>query len=142
MALARLIWPVGKCRPAVRGFSASNLRSTMRLKAMAQVRAHTIAARISPKVRHPGQPRLSRAATAMAARAKGRAKMVWEKRTKDAHLTNKVFNHLHPSIVAPDYWEDPSDPTPFRPRCPRVAPRWQAWCKSLDWPAGLSLRQE
>ena len=58
----------------------------MRLKAMAQVRAQTIAARISPNVRQPGQPRLSRAATAIAARANGRAKTVWENFTKEAHF--------------------------------------------------------
>ena len=86
MALASEIWPVGRWRLAVRGFSASNLRSTMRLKAMAQVRAQTIAARISPKVRQPGQPRWSRAATTIAASANGRAKTVCEKRTNEAHF--------------------------------------------------------
>jgi hypothetical protein len=55
---------------------ASNLRSTTRLKAMAQVRAETMAARISPKVRHPGHPELARAATAMAAKANGSANTV------------------------------------------------------------------
>src|SRR5688500_12264826 len=85
-ALAREIWPAGKCRVAVRGLSASNLRSAMRLKAMAQVRAQTIAATINAKVRQPGQPRLSRAATAIAASAKGSAKSVCEKRTKESHL--------------------------------------------------------
>ena len=78
VALSRLILPEGKGREAVRGFNASNLRSTMRLNAIAQVRAQTIATRISVKVRHPGQPRSSRAATTIAARAKGRAKIVWE----------------------------------------------------------------
>jgi hypothetical protein len=58
----------------------------MRLKAIAQVRAQTIAARTSPNVRQPGQPRLSRAATAMAASANGRAKTVCGKRTKEAHF--------------------------------------------------------
>ena len=58
----------------------------MRLNAMAQVRAQTIAARIRPKVRQPGQPRLSRAATAIAASANGSAKTVCEKRTNEAHL--------------------------------------------------------
>src|ERR1017187_6795826 len=58
----------------------------MRLNAIAQVRAQIIAARTSPNVRQPGQPRLSRAATAMAASAKGRAKTVCEKRTKEAHF--------------------------------------------------------
>src|SRR5664279_3013660 len=85
-ALNRLIWPVGKWRPAVRGFSASSLRSTMRLKAIAQVRAQTMAARIRPNVRQPGHPRLPRAATAIAANAKGKAKAVWENRTNEAHF--------------------------------------------------------
>src|SRR5207302_11316350 len=85
-AFSRLICFAGRWRVAVRGFSASNLRSAMRLKAMAQVRAQTIAARISPKIRQPGQPRFSRAATAMAASAKGSANKVWEKRTNEAHL--------------------------------------------------------
>ncbi len=49
MALASEICPAGRCRLAVRGLSASNFRSTMRLNAIAQVRAQTIAARISPK---------------------------------------------------------------------------------------------
>src|SRR5450631_3075038 len=52
---------------------------------MAHVRAQTIAARISPKVRQPGQPRFSRAATSIAASAKGSAKTVCEKRTKLPH---------------------------------------------------------
>src|SRR5215470_2142304 len=58
----------------------------MRLKAIAQVRAQTIAVRISPRARQPGQPRLSRAATVIAANANGRANSVCEKRTNDAHL--------------------------------------------------------
>src|SRR5882672_10866354 len=86
MAPARLTWPVGKWRAAVRGFNASNLRSTMRLKAIAQVRAHTIAARINPNVRQPGQPRSARAATTIAASANGSAKTVCEKRTNSPHF--------------------------------------------------------
>ena len=86
IALGMLICPVGRCRAAVRGFNASNLRSTIRLKAIAHVRAQTIAARISPNVRHPGQPRLSRAATTIAARAKGSAKTVCENFTNDPHF--------------------------------------------------------
>src|SRR5262245_2289114 len=85
-ALPRLICPAGRCRLAVRGLSASNLRSTMRLNAMAHVRAHTIATRIKPNVFQPGQPRLSRAATHIAASAKGNAKIVCEKRTNESHL--------------------------------------------------------
>ena len=78
--------PLGKWRLAVRGFSASNLRSTIRLNAIAQVRAQTIAARISPKVFQPGQPRLFRAATSIAASANGNAKTVCENLTNEAHF--------------------------------------------------------
>src|SRR3989442_13096054 len=58
----------------------------MRLKDMAHVRAQTIAARIKPNVRQPGQPRWSRAATAFAAKANGKAKTVCENLTNSAHL--------------------------------------------------------
>src|SRR5712692_1270184 len=58
----------------------------MRLNDMAHVRAQTIAARIKPNVRQPGQPRWSRAATAIAATANGRAKRVCENLTNSAHL--------------------------------------------------------
>src|SRR6185369_932600 len=85
-ALAKLIFPAGKWRPAVLGFSASNFRSAIRLKAMAQVLAQTMAARIKPNFFQPGQPRLSRAATAIAASAKGSAKAVWENLTNSAHF--------------------------------------------------------
>ena len=53
---------------------------------MAQVRAPTMATRIRPNVRHPGQPRCSRAATSIAASANGSAKTVCERRTKLAHF--------------------------------------------------------
>src|SRR5579859_2081467 len=89
MALAREICPVGKWRLAVRGLSASNLRSTMRLNAMAQVRAQTMAARISRNFSQPGQPRLSRAATIIAASANGSAKTVCGKRTKLPHFRSE-----------------------------------------------------
>src|SRR5262249_4334827 len=69
--LAKLTSPVGKWRLAVRGFAASNFRSAMRLKLIAQVRAETIAARMSRKALQPGQPRFSRAATSIAASANG-----------------------------------------------------------------------
>src|SRR5947207_628484 len=68
--------PAGKCRVAVRGLALSNFRSTIRLKAMAQVRAETIAPRIRPTIFSPGQPCSSRAATTIAASANGRAKTV------------------------------------------------------------------
>ena len=55
--LAMEMAPAGRCRPAVRGFNASNRRSTIRLKAMAQVRPLTMAARTSKKTFQPGHPR-------------------------------------------------------------------------------------
>src|SRR6266446_1271790 len=85
-ALAKEISPAGRWRLAVRGFALSKWRSTIRLNDIAQVRAQTMAARIKPKVRQPGQPRWSRAETTMEASAKGRAKMVCESLTKEAHL--------------------------------------------------------
>ena len=45
-----------------------------------------MAAMINPKVRHPGQPWFARAATAIAARAKGKAKTVWENRMNEPHF--------------------------------------------------------
>src|SRR6187455_2302825 len=85
-ALTNEILPDGRWRVAVRGLSASNLRSTIRLKAMAQVRAQTIAARISRKVRQPGQPRFSLAATTIEANANGSAKTVCESLTNSAQF--------------------------------------------------------
>src|ERR1019366_3351717 len=61
----------------------------MRLNAIAHVRAQTIAARISPNMRQPGQPRFSRAAISIAASANGNAKIVCEKRTNESHLLIK-----------------------------------------------------
>src|SRR5882724_10300965 len=106
-ALAGEIFPAGKCRVAVRGLSASNLRSTMRLKAIAHVRAQTIAAMINPNARQPGQPRFPRAATTIAASANGSAKTVCEKRTNEAHLLIKeniqhlTFNAQHRRVSQP-----------------------------------------
>src|SRR6202453_1786099 len=58
----------------------------MRLKAMAQERADTMDARMSRKTLVPGQPRWSRAATAIDASAKGNAKTVWENLTNSPHF--------------------------------------------------------
>ena len=55
-ALNRLISPAGRWRSAVRGFFASNLRSTMRLNAIAHVRAQTMHTTISAKSFTPGKP--------------------------------------------------------------------------------------
>src|SRR5262245_20630067 len=71
---------------AVRGLAASYRRSTIRLKLMAQVRAQTIAARIRRNLVTPGQPRSSRAAMAIEARANGKAKTVWEIFTNSPHF--------------------------------------------------------
>lgn len=56
-ALNKLMRPAGRCLLRVRGFCLSNLRSTMRLKAIAHVRAVTIAAMIRRNIFQPGQPR-------------------------------------------------------------------------------------
>src|SRR5436190_853212 len=84
-ALAREIRPAGRWRVAVRGFSLSKWRSTMRLKDMAQVRAVTTAPMMRRKVCQPGQPRFWRAATDIEARAKGSAKTVWDSLTNWPH---------------------------------------------------------
>ncbi len=78
---------------AVRGFNASLLRSTIRLIPIAAVRAHTIAARISRKIRQPGHPRLAFAATTIDASANGSANTVCEKRTNSKYfrMTNIRF---------------------------------------------------
>ena len=55
-ALNKLILPAGRWRLAVRGFSASNLRSTMRLNAIAHVRAQTMQTTISTTSFTPGKP--------------------------------------------------------------------------------------
>ena len=81
--------PAGRQMPRRRpGFSRSNSRSAIRLNDMAQVRAQTIAARMSKKILQPGQPRLSRAATAIEAKAKGSAKMVWGNLMNSDHFRN------------------------------------------------------
>src|SRR2546429_2889213 len=82
----------------------------MRLKVIAQVRAQSIAARIRPNVRQPGQPRWSRAATTMEARANGSAKTVWENLTNEAHLMNAenierpTSNAEHPTSTRAGGW--------------------------------------
>jgi hypothetical protein len=58
----------------------------MRLNPIAAVRAHTIAARISRNVRHPGHPRSAFAATTIAANANGNANTVCEKRTNSKYF--------------------------------------------------------
>src|SRR5437016_3040871 len=96
-----LIRPVGRCRMEVRGFNASNFRSTIRLNAIAHVRAQTMAVTMSASFGHPGQPRFSRAATAIAARAKGMAKRVWENLMKAAqflmaeNMQKETLNNQH-----------------------------------------------
>ena len=65
---------------------------------MAQVRAQTSATKINVNDFHPGQPRLSRAAMAIEASAKGRAKIVWENLTNSAHLRMTANT---PSVIGP-----------------------------------------
>lgn len=105
-ALANVIWPVGKCRLAVRGLRASNSRSTMRLNPIAAVRAQTIAARINPTTRPPGHPR---AATTIAANANGNANTVCENRTNSKYF--RRFN-APPRQVGGTL---PKRPTPVNP---------------------------
>src|SRR5687767_13890909 len=97
---------------AVRGFSLSNFRSTMRLNDMAHVRAHTMAATIKTNGRQPGQPRVSRAATTIAARANGKAKTVCENFTKAPHLriSANIDPILPPAIAARVVAESQGDP--------------------------------
>ena len=80
------IFPVGRCLSAVRGFNASNFRSTIRLNPIAAVRAHTIAAKLSKNVRPPGHPCVSRAATAILDNANGSANTVCSNRTNSKYL--------------------------------------------------------
>ena len=104
-ALVREILPAGKWRSFVRGLAASNLRSAMRLNAIAQVRAVIIASRMRPKSFQPGQPSFingaascasrsstanpARAASTIEASAKGRAKMVCENLTNPPHFSSR-----------------------------------------------------
>ena len=79
-------WPTdsnraGRCRPAVRGFSASNCRSTSRLKAMAALRANTMHNKMPSSGRAPNAVPPSRPQARIAANsANGRANTVWLKR--------------------------------------------------------------
>ena len=67
--------PVGSSRPAVRGFLASSRRSTMRLNPMAAVRAPAMATKIATTC--ASVMPCPRAASAVAANAKGKANKVW-----------------------------------------------------------------
>src|ERR1700731_1672264 len=67
-----------RCRVTVRGFFWSSDQSLSRLKSMAAVRARTMQTRTRSSVRGASRPL---AATRRDPKAKGRAKMVWEKRT-------------------------------------------------------------
>ncbi len=101
------IVPAGRCRCAVLGFNASKRRSMIRLNVIALVRAVTIAQRIRRKIRQPGQPPRSRAATTIAASAKGKAKTVWEILIKSPHLfavAKKLIHQnltSHPALIQP-----------------------------------------
>ena len=68
--------PVTLGRLAVRGLSASNLRSTSRLTVIANVRAATMQVRISANRSHPGHIRpIARDAMKAAINANGNAKI-------------------------------------------------------------------
>src|SRR6185436_8700239 len=98
-ALPREISPRGRWRLAVRGLALSNSRSTIRLNAIAHVRAEIMAARIRTNILQPGHPLFSRAATAIEASAKGRAKTVCENLTNEPHfLIWKKTNIEHPTL--------------------------------------------
>ena len=71
-------FPVTKWRCFVLGFRPSSFRSTIRLKIMAQVRAVTIANKMSENNLQPGQPFSGAEATTIDAKANGRAKTVCE----------------------------------------------------------------
>ena len=95
-ALASVICPDGKCRPAVRGFSASNFRSTILLNAIAHVRAIATAPKINTNNFHPGHPLVSRAARAMDAIANGIANTVCDNFTNSPHLTTSEITVVEP----------------------------------------------
>src|SRR5208282_4758248 len=130
----------------------------MRLKAMAQVRAQTIAARIRPKIFQPGQPRLSRAATNIAASANGSAKTVCEKRTNPPHFRSEDrglkmddgvlsavmcgnssgpfaifhlrFTRALPTSAKQVFVAGPDDPAHAQPRCPPRPESFWGRCKT------------
>src|SRR6516225_939367 len=92
VSLTAAFFDTNLCRPAVRGFSLSISQSATRLKAMAAVRADTIARRIRMIIRRLGNPR---AATIIDPAAKGRAKIVCEKRTNlRIRWMNSVTRHF------------------------------------------------
>src|SRR5688500_15774149 len=75
-------WPVGISRFAVRGLSASQRASTMRLKAIAALRANTIASTIhSTRIGATGR---SAAASSAPTSANGSAKTEWLTRMNEA----------------------------------------------------------
>src|ERR1044071_9469243 len=93
---------------------------------------------MSPKVRQPGQPRLSRAATTIEASAKGKAKTVWLRRTKEAHFW--IVENIGPDVTRvprstaePISAKVPFDPERGRRPCPPVA-RWFVDARRrMDW---------
>src|SRR6185295_10883371 len=117
----------------------------MRLNAIAQVRAQTMAARMSRNFCHPGQPFVSRAATTIEASANGNAKTVWENRTNSAHLRiveniGSTLTPLHPANVGQVFAERRDDRGPAPLRYPRL-PRWiWGWHRTRGWPAKWSHR--
>src|SRR3954465_9907871 len=109
----------------------------IRLKAMAHVRALTMAAMIKPNVDQPGQPSFSREATTMAATAKGRAKIVCENFTNSPHLRiceNILANRAPPASEERVSAGRPNDRGPVRRRYPRPPRWWRDACRKEDSP--------
>src|ERR1039457_3026870 len=78
--------PAGISRRAVRGFSASTFRSTIRLNAIATDRAPTMAARMPNSVRGGGT---APAASTVASSANGSAKTVCENVTRERNRLDR-----------------------------------------------------
>src|SRR5688572_11931068 len=98
-ALARETSPVGRWREAVRGFSLSKWRSTIRLKDIAQVRAVRTAPTMNKNLSQPGHPRVSRAAKVIEANANGKAKTVCDSLTNCPHLVICEITLLRSNVV-------------------------------------------
>ena len=113
--------PLGRCRPAVRGFSASMRRSANRLNAMAALRPATMQIRMPAKCRHENAtaspPGRGEAHASDAARsAKGSANTVWLKRIISRRSRTRPSGRAaKPLMDAP-----PDSKVPTRPSLPRV----------------------
>ena len=108
--------PEGISRDAVRGFRASMSASMMRLSAIARLRAPTMASRIQPSVAALG---ISMSASSAAERAKGRAKIVCEKRTRPSRAGTS------PSPAACGAAPEEVVTAPMLPAPPTPSPRFR-----------------